>query len=74
MTNPLYTYLDSIRPLISPLELERRASLPKNALGKHYYWRDGKTTHGRLALKHAPAIYAAMAVCVPPDYLTDKQP
>lgn len=69
MTNELYTYLDSIRPLISPLELERRAKLPKNALGKHYYWRDGKTKHGRLALKHAPAIYKAMAVCVPPDYV-----
>jgi hypothetical protein len=32
MTNPLYTYLDNIRPLISPTAVERAANLPNNAL------------------------------------------
>jgi len=72
MTNPLYTYLDNIRPLISPTAVERAANLPNNALGKHYLWRDGKSKTGRLALKHAPAIYKALAVFVPPDYSPDK--
>ncbi len=72
MNSPLYTYLDSIRPLISPTAVERAAGLPNNALGKHYLWRDGKSKTGRLALKHAPAIYKALAVFVPPDYSPDK--
>lgn len=70
--NPLYTYLDNIRPLISPTAVERAANLPNNALGKHYLWRDGNSKTGRLALHHAPAIYKALAVFVPPDFLTDK--
>ena len=72
MTNQLYTYLDSIRQLISPTALERAARLPNNALGKHYLWRDGKHPTGRLALHHAPAIYKVMVVTVPPDFFTDK--
>lgn len=73
MKNDLYTYLDNIRPLISPTAVERAANLPNNALGKHYLWRDGKHPTGRLALHHAPAIYKVMVVFVPPDFLTDKQ-
>lgn len=37
-----YDILDRIRYIVSASVLEREAKLPKNCLGKHYAWADGK--------------------------------
>jgi hypothetical protein len=58
--NKLHDLLNKIRPLINASGLEKAAKLPKNALGKHYRWADGKPNGQACHQKHFPAIVRAL--------------
>jgi|GEM_PF-4662266 len=52
--------LVKVRPLISATALEDAAGIPKNTLGKHYRWVDGKANGQAISDKHAPNIVRAL--------------
>lgn len=52
--------LTRIRPLINASGLESGAGLPRNTLGKHYRWADGKPNGQPCHMKHFPAIIRAL--------------
>ena len=55
-----HDFLNQIRLLVNASGLEVAAGLPKNTLGKHYRWADGKP-HGQPCHKsHFPAIVRAL--------------
>lgn len=55
-----HQFLTKIRPLVNASGLESAAGLPKNTLGKHYRWADGKP-HGQPCHRsHFPAIVRAL--------------
>jgi hypothetical protein len=58
--NKLYDLLNNIRPLINASGLEKAAKLPKNALGKHYRWADGKDQGRAISIEHGPDIVRAL--------------
>lgn len=55
-----YDLLNKIRPLVNASGLESAAKLPKNTLGKHYRWADGKPDGQACHPKHFPAIVRAL--------------
>lgn len=54
-----YDFLTQIRPLVNASGLESAAGIPKNTLGKHYAWTDGKSRQP-CNPKHFPAIVRAL--------------
>jgi hypothetical protein len=58
--NKLHDLLNKIRPLINASGLEKAAKLPKNALGKHYRWADGKDQGRAISIEHGPNIVRAL--------------
>lgn len=52
--------LTKIRPLVNASGLESAAGLPRNTLGKHYRWADGKPNGQECHRKHFPAIVRAL--------------
>lgn len=52
--------LTRIRPLVNASWLELAAGLPKNTLGKHYRWADGKPNGQQCHQSHFPAIVRAL--------------
>ena len=54
-------FLSNIRPLVNASGLETAAMLPKNTLGKHYRWADGKPDGKPCSKIHFPAI--ARSLC-----------
>lgn len=57
--NALNELLTRIRPLVNASGLEKAAGLPKNTLGKHYHWADGKNGQ-ECHRSHFPAIVRAL--------------
>lgn len=55
-----YNFLTRIRPLVNASGLETAAGLPKNTLGKHYRWADGKPHGQPCHHSHFPAIIRAL--------------
>ena len=55
-----YNFLLKIRPLVNASGLEKAAGLPRNTLGKHYRWADGKPSGQPCHRSHFPAIVRAM--------------
>lgn len=53
-------FLTKIRPLVNASGLESAAGLPKNTLGKHYRWADGKPAGQECHRKHFSAIIRAL--------------
>ena len=56
----LNNLLTQIRPLVNASGLELAAGLPKNTLGKHYRWSDGKPNGQQCHQSHFPAIVRAL--------------
>lgn len=54
-----HDFLNRIRPLVNASGLELAAGLPRNTLGKHYAWADGKAGQP-CHCKHFPAIVRAI--------------
>lgn len=52
----LNSLLYRIRPLVNASGLEVAAKLPRNTLGKHYRWADGKPNGQPCHRSHFPAI------------------
>ena len=59
-TMTFYDFLNNIRPLVKASGLEQLAGLPKNTLGKHYRWADGKPNGQACHQKHFPNIVRAL--------------
>ncbi len=55
-----HDFLTKIRPLVNASGLEAAAGLPRNTLGKHYRWADGKPAGQECHRKHFPAIVRAL--------------
>lgn len=55
-----HEFLTQIRPLINASGLESAAGLPRNTLGKHYRWADGKPAGQECHRKHFLAIVRAL--------------
>lgn len=53
-------FLLKIRPLINARGLENAAGIPKNTLGKHYRYADGKPDGNQCPQKHFKAIVCAL--------------
>lgn len=58
--NAFYNLLAKIRPLVNASGLELAANLPKNTIGKHYRYQDGKPNGQPCHSKHFPAIVRAL--------------
>lgn len=58
--NALNELLTRIRPIVNASGLEQAAGLPRNTLGKHYRWADGKPNGQECHRKHFPAIVRAL--------------
>lgn len=56
----LNNLLACIRPLVNASGLEVAAGLPRNTLGKHYRWADGKPNGQPCHRSHFPAIVRAL--------------
>lgn len=52
--------LTKIRPMVNASGLEYAAGLPRNTLGKHYRWADGKPNGQECNRKHFPTIVRAL--------------
>lgn len=55
-----HDFLNQIRPLVNASGLEQAAVLPRNTLGKHYRFADGKPHGQPCDQKHFPAIVRAL--------------
>jgi hypothetical protein len=55
-----YKFLDKIRPFINAKRLESAAGIPRNTIGKHYRWADGKPNGHPCYRLHFPAIVRAL--------------
>lgn len=55
-----HDFLSKIRPLVNASGLEKAAKLPRNTLGKHYRWADGKPDGRPCHYSHFPAIVRAL--------------
>ena len=53
-------FLSKIRPLVNASGLEVAAGLPRNTLGKHYRWADGKPNGHPCHRSHFPSIVRAL--------------
>ena len=56
-----YEFLETIRPVINTSALEKSAGIPKNTLGKHYRYIDGKPSGQKCPPHHFGAL--ARALC-----------
>ena len=55
-----HDFLTKIRPLVNASGLEVAAGIPRNTLGKHYRWADGKPNGQPCHRSHFPAIVRAL--------------
>lgn len=55
-----HDFLLKIRPLVNASGLGSAAGLPRNTLGKHYRWADGKPSGQACRRSHFPAIVRAL--------------
>ena len=55
-----HDFLSKIRPLVNASGLESAAGLPRNTLGKHYRWADGKPNGQPCHRSHFTAIVRAL--------------
>lgn len=58
--NPFLEMLSDIRKVINAKGLEELAKLPKNSLGKHYRWLDGKKDGRKISATHYTNILRAL--------------
>lgn len=57
-----YDYLKQIRPFIDAQAVNKYAGIPKNTLGKHYRWEDGKPGGKKCPPVHFAAIVRVLCV------------